>query len=170
MFMPIFGKKKPEVKMIPVEPIKPVKNEAEPFTSVEQFIKEVGKSEQVQQKQEAQPKQERPAFAPLFIKLDRYKNILSAITELKTTLVMIKNSFSVFNELDKIKEDNLKVVASAIERVDKRIAALDSEFLRPSGYREELPEEVYAVESLDTTLSDLRYQVDQLKAELESLH
>src|SRR4030043_2433471 len=32
---------------------------------------------------------ERPSFAPLFIKIDRYRQILSAVGHLKTTMIMI---------------------------------------------------------------------------------
>lgn len=151
--MPIFGKKKEEVKLPVAEEFK---MNVEPFKPVEQ-------------PKEIQAKQERPASAPLFIKLDRYKQILNSLAELKTALVMIKNSFSVMNELEKLKNENLKMIENVIERIDKRISGLDSEFLKPSGYREELPEEVYEVESLGATLTDLRDQVNQLKAELESL-
>jgi chromosome segregation ATPase len=158
--MPFFGRKKEEVRL-------PTSEELEmnvgQFKPVEQLIKET------ERPKGAQPKQERPAFAPLFIKLDRYKQILNSITELKTTLVMIKNSLSVLNELEKLKSDNLKMIEKAIERFDKRISALDSEFLRPSGYHEELPEELYGIESLEATLTGLRDQVNHLKAELENL-
>jgi len=151
--MPIFSRKKEEVKLPVAEKFK---MNVEPFTPVEQ-------------PKEVQAKQERPVSAPLFIKLDRYKQILNSLAELKTALIMIKNSFSVMNELEKLKNENLKMIENVIERIDKRISGLDSEFLRPSGYHEELPEEVYEVESLGATLTDLRDQVNQLKAELESL-
>jgi hypothetical protein len=174
--MPIFGRKKEEAKPVVFEEIKlptveDLKMGTEQSSPFEQLVKEVGNPREVQPKQEPKQefKQERPAFAPLFIKLDRYKQILNSITELKTTLVLVKNSFSVLNELEKLKNENLKMIEKAMERVDKRISALDSEFLRPSGYHEELPEELYGIESLEATLVDLRGQVDQLKTELRNL-
>jgi chromosome segregation ATPase len=166
MFMPLFGKKKEQTKLPTLGELN--KMSSEPFTPVEQFIKEAERSEEVQEK-EVEVKPERPAFAPIFIKLDRYKQILKTVNEVKTSLSLVKNSFAVLNEVENLLNENMKMIEVAIEKIDKKISALDSEFLRPSGYRDELPEEIYAVESLDSSLSDLRHQVTQLKSELENL-
>ena len=50
-------------------------------------------------------KEERPS-APLFIKLDRYKTLLSTINYMKTTLVMLKNSLAILNDLERVREEN----------------------------------------------------------------
>ncbi len=112
--------------------------------------------------------QEKMSFAPLFVKLDRYKQILNTMNYLKNTMNMIKNTFSILNELEKIRMENLRLVQETIEKADKKILTLDSEFMRPSGFIEDRPE-IGDVESLEVTLVDLRDQVNQLKAELKSM-
>jgi hypothetical protein len=196
--MSIFGKKKEDAKLSTVEEIKlpvagelginvePLETNVEPFKQIEQIIKETEKSKEVEEKpkeiQEKQkppqkllqeppqePPQEVPTSAPLFIKLDRYKRILNSMEELKTILAIIKNSFSMLSELEKLRDESLRLIENAIEEVDRKMSVLDSEFLRPSGYKEELSEEAYGVEDLETTLAGLRDQVSQLKSDLESL-
>lgn len=155
--MPIFGRKKKEVreaKKVFEKPI-PVKK---PITMKKPIPTEKPK--------EKEPK--KPSFAPLFVKLTRYKQILNAMNYLKTTMVMIRNTFSILNELERLKAENLKMIQSAMEKVEKRLLTLDSEFMRPSGFTEELPE-LHDVESLEATIADLKSQIDQLKTELERM-
>jgi len=111
---------------------------------------------------------ERSSFAPLFVKLDRYRQILNTMNYLKNTMNMVKNTFSILNELEKIRMENLKLIQETIEKADKKILTLDSEFMRPSGFIEEMPE-LTDVESLEATLVDLREQVGQLKSELKNM-
>ncbi len=115
-----------------------------------------------------EPKEEeRPTSAPLFVKIDRYRNILTGVNELKTTLVAVKSAFSVLTEMDKLRAETLEMIEKSIGKIDKRLHALDSEFLRPSGFHEEMPHDVYNIESLEVVLSSLKSQVDQLKTEID---
>jgi len=87
---------------------------------------------------------------------------------LKNTMNMVKNTFSILNELEKIRMENLKLIQDTVEKADKKILTLDSEFMRPSGFIEDMPE-LTDVESLEATLVDLREQVGQLKSELKNM-
>lgn len=111
-------------------------------------------------------KEERPAFAPLFVKLDRYRQILMLLSELKTTIAAIKNTFTVLNELKKIEDESTKLLQKAVDKVDKKLVALDTQFLRPSGFEEEFPTEA---EELGDVLSSLKSEVEQLKSELQTI-
>jgi len=119
--------------------------------------------------EEAEVQEEAAHFAPLFVKIDRYREILNSMNSIKNTLAMIKNTFNVMNELEKLRAENSRVVQEAIEKVDKKILMLDSEFLRPSGFIEEAPE-LHDIHGLQSTIMDLRSQIDQMKSELRELH
>ncbi|MBI4010152.1 MAG: hypothetical protein HY361_03105 [Candidatus Aenigmarchaeota archaeon] len=114
-------------------------------------------------------KVDRPAFAPLFIKIDRYRNILNALGQLRTSIVMIRNSFSTLNELEKARFETLKLIEDAVGRVEIKLSALDSELLRPAGHHPEISPEYQDVETVHATVADLKGQIDQLKAEMEQL-
>ncbi|MDI6798987.1 MAG: hypothetical protein QMD12_03295 [Candidatus Aenigmarchaeota archaeon] len=118
------------------------------------------------EKPKEEVKEEKPAFAPLFVKLDKYRQILMLLSELKTTLVAIKNNFTVLNEIEKIEEENIKLLQKAIEKVDKKIVSLDTQLLRPPVFEEELPTEA---EELGDVLSSLKSEVEQLKSELQNI-
>jgi len=189
--MPLFGRKKKEeiqevkhaVQLPTLEGImgqiqKPI--EKKPVEELSKKIPEIPAAERIPEqkivervpeihREEVQEEvKEKQSFAPLFVKIDRYRQILNTMNYLKNTMNMIKNTFSILNELEKIRMENLRLIQDTIEKADKKILHLDSEFMRPSGFIEEMPE-LTDVESLEATLVDLREQINQLKAELQSL-
>jgi hypothetical protein len=117
---------------------------------------------------EPEMEEERPSFAPLFVKIDRYRQILSTMNYLKNTMMLIKNNFAILSELEKLKEENLKLIENTLDRMEKKILSLDSQFMRPSGFMED--EEVKDAGALDATIADLSGQIEDLKAQLENIN
>jgi chromosome segregation ATPase len=158
--MPLFGRKKEPKKEI--EEIKEVieKPKLPKFPEIEEKPPEI-----------KAPEPEKPAFAPLFVKLDRYKKILDSIAELKSILEAVRNAFDALNELERLRSETVKSIQSTIEKVNKKMVSLDSEFIRPSGYEKGVSEEIpiEAPESLKGTISDLRSQIERLKSELQDI-
>ena len=121
---------------------------------------------------------EKPSFAPLFVKIDRYRQILNAIGSLKTTMIMLKNSLLTLNELDKARDETFKLVQDAVGKLEGKLNSLDQELVRPSGFQErtnishdttsERPE-YQDVETVEATIADLKGQIEQLKSELETV-
>jgi hypothetical protein len=141
-------------------PIEPMEKTIPPL-QIEEFSKKLPEPAAEEQK-------ERPSFAPLFVKLDKYKQILNSLVELKTTIAVIKNAFAVLNELERLKLENLKMIESSIEKMDKKLVSLDSEFLRPSGFHEDIPAQMYSPENFEAILNDLRNQIGQLRSEIQT--
>ena len=184
--MPIFGKKKEIGRgFIPLDRVRAfLSNNVPESDIIESLRKEGFSAEEIDKaltesfrpanepqipKPVAEKKEiEKPAFAPLFVKLERYRQILTSLEELRKTMEVIKSAFLTLNELDRLRYENMKIVESTVETVDKRLASLDAEFLRPSGFREELPSEAYT-EGLESELSGLRNQIEQLKSELKTV-
>jgi hypothetical protein len=111
-----------------------------------------------------------PVYAPLFVKIDRYRNILSTIASIKTTVVVVKNSMSVLAELDRARQQTMSVVRDAMERIEKRLGNLDTELVRPSGFSANVPQETYSeVQGVESTLAELKGQIAQLKNELQQM-
>jgi len=129
------------------------------------------------------PISEIPESVPLFIKLDRYKNILHTISDLKQTVTKVKNAFEMFSEMERVKAQNLRVLEAAVQKVEARLGDLDSEFLRPAGMKEkevERPQEFSVAEEVQNgsngndeglhgMISDLRVQISKLKEELDQM-
>jgi len=113
---------------------------------------------------------ERPAFAPLFVKIDRYRQILNSIGYLKTTMIMIKNSLMALTELDKAREETIKLIQDAVGKLENRLVSLDKELVRPTGYHEiSEKHEYHDVETVEATVADLKGQIEQLRSELQTM-
>jgi hypothetical protein len=111
---------------------------------------------------------EKQTSAPLFVKLERYRNILKTLGEIKTTLAITKNAFKMFEQIDKIEDDNMNLIRAAIENIEAKLTSLDSEFMRPSGFEEETAE-TEEFDNVQTVLSDLQVQIEQLRGHMEQV-
>lgn len=101
---------------------------------------------------------------PLFIKLERYEEVLSTIDELEEVLSLIKNSFSLLEESEKIRTEAVGAIKENIGKIEERIASLNSILLRPYGHEER----EYRSEEMKDTLSTLKSQIEKLRQELQS--
>ena len=120
----------------------------------------------------SEPEEERPAptFAPLFVKLDRYRNILNALGQLRASMAMIRNSFSALAELEHVRTETLQILQKAMDSVGQKVENLDKELVKPTGYLEPMHANEYAdAATLEGTISELRGQVEQLKSELQQI-
>lgn len=168
---PVFEKPSEAVEILRRNIEMPMQKISEPIKSNDLPVKHEEKIPEMKLPQTAfqvEEHKEKTSFAPLFVKLDKYKQILNALIELKTTIAAIKNSFTVLNELERLKMESLKMIQSSIDKMDKKLVALDSEFLRPSGFHEEMPPEMYSADSLGGVLNDLRSQIEQLRTEIQA--
>jgi hypothetical protein len=124
-----------------------------------------------------QPKEDAgspPAFAPIFIKLTRYRQILNNMNQIRYSLSLIRNQLMIMNELDSLRAENMKALQTGIEKVNNKLTKLDSELVRPTGFMQEAPQvpmdmQLEEVEMLEGTITDLRAQIEGLKQEVNAL-
>ncbi len=114
-------------------------------------------------------KPQRPAFAPLFVKIDKYRSVLNSINDLKTTIIMLKNALYIQRQIEGLRDENRKFLELAINKIDKKIVSLDTEFLRPKGLEEEFPPATFETEGLEGVVGDLKKQIEGLKSELKTI-
>lgn len=111
---------------------------------------------------------EKPTVAPLFVKMDRYRQILTTIGNLKTALMIVKNSLGTLKQIEKVRDETFNIVSDIVEKMDDKLIALDNDLLRPAGFHgsEEVSSEQQDIRSIEATVSDLQGQIEQLKSEL----
>jgi len=102
-------------------------------------------------------------FAPLFIKIERYREVTNKISSAKATLESLKSSLSLLRELEKLREENLKVVESVVSKLEKKLDELEMEFLKRGGIISHM-KEVKDVESLLSSLSEVKGKLEEIKA------
>jgi hypothetical protein len=123
------------------------------------------------QEEKPAPVQEiqKPAFAPLFVKIEKYRNVLDSINDLKTTIIMLKNALIVQRQIEGLRDENRKFLELATDKIDKKVVSLDTEFMRPRGFEEEFPPATYETEGLEGVVDDLKKQIEGLKSELKAI-
>lgn len=111
---------------------------------------------------------EKTTVAPLFVKIERYRQILSTIGTLKTSLVVVKNCLDTLEQIEKARDQTFEIVSDVVGKMDDKLINLDNELLRPAGFHTstETSPEQQDVRSIEATVSELRGQIDQLKNEL----
>ena len=135
----------------------------------EEVAEEKREKEVEEKKEEVVVPERRPAFAPLFVKLERYRAVLDTINDLKTALLMVKNALNIQRQIEGLKEENRRFLEAAVRKIDKKIASLDAEFLRPAGFEEEYPPVTYEPSGLEGVVEDLKKQIESLKSELKTI-
>lgn len=112
---------------------------------------------------------ERPRFAPLFIKIERYQEILSSIQNLKSILLQTRDLLSLMQQLDKIKIESEMLLQKSVQEVVVNISNMDKEFVKPKGFQTEaeiVPNLEY--DKVEGYVGDLQRELDNLRAQLQS--
>jgi DNA-binding transcriptional MerR regulator len=140
---------KPEVKEEKKEEVQPVKVEE--------------KKEEVEEKKEEEKKEEKPETPPVFIKVEKYDEIVLELGKVKDSLEEIKTIFVSLNELEKTLKESLNAVQGIVQELEERISKLYSTFLKPYSYVETPAE---GVEDVERILSELKDRIEELKSEM----
>ena len=112
-------------------------------------------------REEVEVKEER---APLFVKVERYREVLKKLKELKKELGESKRLLSVFIEAESLVSESRKSLAASLQRIERSIAELDALLLKPEWERRELaPEKASEIEQI---IESLAKQIEELRKEL----
>ncbi len=107
--------------------------------------------------------------APLFVKVDKYRDVLRDVHELKLYTAGIKQVLDLLHDIETIRVDANKVLRATVQRIEKTLTEVDSELLRPRGaIMSEVAREDTEVRHLEGSLTDLQKQLSDLKRELQS--
>ncbi|TRZ54477.1 hypothetical protein D4Q76_02380 [archaeon] len=116
---------------------------------------------------------ERPRFAPLFIKIDRYQEILNSIENLKSILLGVRDLLNLMQQLDRIKIESETLLNKNIQEVILIISNMDKEFIRPKGVSvEEFVPDMHdnmGYEKVGNYIGDLQRELDNLRSQLQTL-
>jgi hypothetical protein len=110
----------------------------------------------------AQPSQ----TAPLFVKVERYKEILETVAKLKGTVANIESVFKAREAIDGLKQDADALMQRQVQVCNDCITALDSAFVRPPALEQMVVAQPEVIEGdlqmLSSKLSQLSNQLRQL--------
>jgi hypothetical protein len=112
--------------------------------------------------------EETPKIAPVFVRIDRYKEILSHIQGLRNTITSLENILAVRKHVHKINADSDEILENALKKFADSTSMFSQEFVTPRG-----PEQFAKTEApetgFDSTISQLGNEITKLKQELEKI-
>lgn len=113
--------------------------------------------------------QQKESIAPLFVKVERYSDLIASVQEMKSFVSGTKQLFSILNELESVRADTLKILKATVQRMEKSIIEIDSDLLRPRGFEFEVKQNENEVQHIESSLTDLQKQLMMLRRELQEL-
>ncbi len=135
---------------------------------MEQPIEETPTMQQPQRQPAAQMQHE--LGAPLFVKVEKYREVLTALQEVKLFVSGVKHLFAIINEIDAVRADATNIMRATVDRLEKSVIEIDSELLRPRGItltdHDRTSTEIGHVEQ---SLNDLQAQLADLRGELQGV-
>lgn len=106
-------------------------------------------------------------FAPLFVKIDQYRQVLQNLEEVKNTLQSLRDLFSLMQELDQIKSQGMKELRQGISNLAQTLISMDEKFIRPAGTEEMIKEPESGVsetvQQLQNELKSVRQELDRME-------
>ncbi len=109
-------------------------------------------------------------FAPLFVKVEKYREAIIDLQELKSYLAGIKEIFEVVKELEELRQTSVEMVLSSIEKVETVISDLDMLLLKPPGVRlEGYAKGMEDVEKIELSMLELHKEIEALRERLAKL-
>lgn len=173
----------PDLEIEHMAPL-PTIDQLNSMTSTQQATKRVSQPLQLPSKPEQRPVQTVPGAsvpkpspkpkddvqvsAPLFVKLSKYRQILSDMEYLKSTLGAVQNQLELLNQIEKARTENMLIIHATIQKMNDLLYRMDTQFARPAGFPEEeiQPMDMAEATSIQETISDLRKQIDHLKHDI----
>jgi len=111
----------------------------------------------------------KPSFAPLFVKIERYREVLDRLEEIKGSMNSLKELIELLVQVDDIRREGMGMLKEAVGKLMDTIIALDEEFVRPEGAEGEIIRQPTAESAVKSYVSDLQAELKQLRKELSKL-
>ena len=111
--------------------------------------------------------EETPKIAPLFVKVEKYKDILKSVQKLKTSLKNIRFLLAFKDQIKKIDAEADELILKAISDFSRTTNEFSMNFAIPRGikYIPKPPVE----ERVDRSVSDLGAKITKLREELDKI-
>ena len=107
-----------------------------------------------------------PTSPPLFVKVDKYQNIVNNIQKLKSYSLGLRDALDALSDIEKELQNGVSVLNRALDNFNNIIALLDTKLLRVQGIEKttvEIPRE------MDEYVKGVHEQVEKIRDELSSV-
>lgn len=112
------------------------------------------------------PRQAKPVSPPLFIKIDKYRDVLKNVQELKSFSVGLRDAMDALAEVEHELKVGMEIANKALDRFNTLLSLLDSKLMRIEGMEEG---EVQTPKEIDDYVKGLYDQIERIKHELRTI-
>ncbi len=113
---------------------------------------------------------EKMEYAPLFIKVEKYRETLETVENLENYLKAMSKLFEIVNKLEKIRTKNISALTKMYNRAMQTASKLYGGLLKPKGMKfEGGTASESEIEKMDTVIKDLNEELESLKGELDKI-
>src|SRR3989344_8613718 len=109
----------------------------------------------------------RPRFSPLFVKVDRYKEIIEDMNTLKGVLSNTIQLIEIRREIDQLKLETDSVVDQHLESLSHFLSELDKEFVRPPGSEVFIKER--KLQPVEQHIEEAQREIKRLQEQLKGI-
>ena len=106
---------------------------------------------------------------PLFIKVDRYRDIIKNIRDLKSHLLNLRDALDVLEDMQKEVANGIEIAHKTLDELNTLISHLDSFFLRPQGIETHMEREEGSAEEVGNYVRDVYTQLEKLRSQLRAI-
>lgn len=133
--------------------------------------------QQQQQQQQQQPTiSEKPVFAagadaPIFVKIERYEEVLTELSAIKANLENFKAALSAFESLRDLQAEIIGVIGGIAKEVERSHSKLDKILVEMQAVRERVKAAAYEEKPVEkpATVTDLEERIRRLRQEIANL-
>ncbi len=112
----------------------------------------------------------RPATSPpVFVKIDRYKELLEDIQKLRSYSLGLRDALDAMAEIEKEFKTAMGLTNKVLDKVNMLISSLDMKLLRKAGTDVDHLPPVKSPDEVESYVKGIYDQVEKLKKELHSL-
>jgi len=110
-----------------------------------------------------------PKIAPVFVRIDKYKDILEGIQKLKATIVNLEAVLNIRKQLHNVSSNSDKMLEKALQSFNETTNDFSRNFSMPRGMSHLIKEPKSAEEFVDKGVSEISQEIEKLRAQLESI-
>jgi len=121
------------------------------------------------------PRQAPSTSPPLFIKVDKYRDIIRNIRELRSYILNLRDALDVLKDMQREIANGIEIAQKTLDELSSITSSLDSFFMkpqtagRPEGYEEEEFEEEEGRGEVQEHMKDVYGQLEKLRAQLRAI-
>jgi len=116
-----------------------------------------------------EPLPDKARFAPLFVKVDRYREILESINKMKANIVNVQSMLSIEKQISDMKSQVDSELEKEVQELKLIVNALDKELVRPKAVEPYIMPKPSDVAKMETYVSDLQNELSKLQSQVKKI-